>query len=156
MINNLLTYLTLENIFLVANWGVLPFWLLLIFAPNHKITRFFVHSIIAPLLLTTLYIYISYQIYLNGNLFEGFNLYLGLENLYTVYSDEAFLLIFWIHFLSISLFVGSWIARDSIKYSIPRIIMIISLILTYLTGPLGLVIYWFLRIFFSKKINFNE
>ena len=42
MINNLLTLLTNENIYLVANWGVIPFWLLLIAAPNHTLTNFFV------------------------------------------------------------------------------------------------------------------
>ena len=33
---------------------------------------------------------------------------------------------------------------------------IISLILTYFTGPVGLVFYWFIRIFFAKKISFND
>ena len=31
-----------------------------------------------------------------------------------------------------------------------------SLIFTYFTGPVGLVIYWFLRIFFASKISFND
>ena len=35
MINNLEPYLTFENIYLFANWGVIPFWLMLILAPNH-------------------------------------------------------------------------------------------------------------------------
>ena len=39
------------------------------------------------------------------------------------------------------------------KYLIPKIIIIPSLILTYFTGPIGLVTYWFLhRIFFAKKL----
>ena len=149
-------YLTLENIFLFANWGVLPFWMLLVFAPNQSITRVLVHSIIAPLLLAAAYVFIAFKIYQDGNIFQGFELYLGLENLYTVYSNESFLLIFWLHFLSISLFVGAWISRDSQKYFVPRIFVIVSLIITYFTGPLGIVLYWFIRIFFSKKISFNE
>ena len=44
MINNLLSLLTYENIYLIANWGVIPFWLLLMFIPNHSITNFF-HSV---------------------------------------------------------------------------------------------------------------
>ncbi len=31
MISNLLSLLTYENIYFIANWGVIPFWLLLIF-----------------------------------------------------------------------------------------------------------------------------
>ena len=156
MINNFEEYLTLENIFLFANWGVIPFWILLIFSPNNIITRFLVHSIVAPLLLGIAYIFITYKIYLNGNFLDGFGLYLGIENLYAIFSDEHFLLIFWLHFLSISLFVGSWIARDSVRYLIPQSLTAFSLIVTYFTGPLGIIIYWIIRIFFAKKISLNE
>ena len=156
MINNIEEYLTIENIFLISNWGVIPFWLLLLFSPNSSFTRFLVHSIIIPLILGCAYVFIVYKIYLNDNFFEGFGLYLGIENLYTVFSDENFLLIFWLHFLSISLLVGAWIARDSIRYSIPKILTALSLITTYFTGPLGIIIHWIIRIFFAKKISLNE
>ena len=156
MISNFEEYLTLENIFLFANWGVIPFWILLIFSPNNIITRFLVHSIVAPLLLGVAYIFITYKIYLNGNFLDGFELYLGIENLYAIFSDEHFLLIFWLHFLSISLFVGSWIARDSVRYLIPQSLTALSLIVTYFTGPLGIIIHWIIRIFFAKKISLNE
>ena len=123
MINNLEPYLTYENIYLVANWGVIPFWLMLIFIPNNGVTKFFVHSVVTPLLLGVAYVYIGYKIYLEGNIFEVFNLYFGLENLYTIYSNETFLLIFWLHFISISLLLGSWISRDGQKYMIPKILI---------------------------------
>ena len=156
MINNLLTLLTYENIYLLVNWGVIPFWLLLIIIPNHSLTNFFSQSIIAPFLLAAGYAYLSYTIYLEGNIFDGFELYAGLDGLYSMFANEALLLIFWLHFLAISLFAGAWIARDSRRYLIPKIITIPSLILTYFTGPIGLVIYWFIRIFFAKKISFND
>ncbi len=156
MINNLEPYLTFENIYLFVNWGVVPLWLMLVLAPNHSSTKFLVHSIVVPLLLAIAYIFVAYKIYLEGNFLEGFNLYLGLEELYAVYSNETFLLIFWLHFLSISLFVGSWISRDSQRYMIPKALTAISLLITYFTGPVGLVFYWFIRIFFSKKISFND
>ena len=156
MINNIEEYLTIENIFLISNWGVIPFWLLLLFSPNSSFTRFLVHSIIIPLILGCAYVFIVYKIYLNDNFFEGFGLYLGIENLYTVFSDENFLLIFWLHFLSISLFVGAWIARDSTRYSIPKILTALSLITTYFTGPLGIIIYWIIRIFFAKRISIYD
>ena len=156
MINNLLPLLTYENIYLIANWGVIPFWLLLIFFPNYQITNFLSQSVIAPLLLATGYIYLSYAIYNEGNIFDGFELYSGLDGLYSMFANEVLLLIFWLHFLAISLFVGAWIVRDSKRYFIPKIVTISSLILTYFTGPIGLVIYWFFRIFFAKKISLND
>ena len=156
MLNNLLGYITAENIYLVANWGIIPFWLLLIFVPNHGFTNFFAQSIIAPLLLALGYLYLSYSLYLEKNIFDGFELYSGLDGLYSMFSNEILLLVFWLHFLAISLFAGAWIVRDARKYFIPKIITIPSLILTYFSGPVGLVIYWFLRIFFAKKISLND
>ena len=156
MINNLLSLLTFENIYLIANWGVIPFWFLLIILPNHQLTNFFVQSVIVPLLLAIGYVYLSYKIYLGENILGGFELYSGLDGLYAMFANEALLLIFWLHFLALSLFVGSWIVRDSRKCFMPKIFTIPSLVLTYFTGPVGLVFYWFFRIFFTKKISFND
>ncbi len=156
MFNNLLTYVTVENIYLAANWGVIPFWLLLIFVPNHGFTNFLTQSIIAPLLLAIGYIYLTFNLYLEKNIFDGFELYSGLDGLYSMFANEILLLVFWLHFLSISLFAGAWIVRDARKFLIPKIITIPSLVLTYFSGPVGLVVYWFIRIFFAKKISFND
>jgi len=156
MINTLDSLLTFENIYLFANWGVVPFWLLLILMPTHNITKFFSHSIIAPLLLTVAYVFVARQIVLEDNMFEGFKLYLGLDGLIEMYSNESFQLIFWLHFLAISLFVGAWIARDSERHIVPKALSAPCILITYFTGPFGLVIYWFVRIFYAKKINFNE
>ncbi len=156
MIDSLLSFLTYENIYYISNIGVIPCWLLLIFSPSHIITKFFVKSVIIPILLSTAYIFISYQIYITENIFEVFNLYMGLDQLYTLFSNEAFLLIFWLHFLSINLFVGNWIATDSKIYLIPKFMVIFSLIITYFTGPVGLFFYWLIRVIYSKKINFYD
>ena len=156
MTDNLLSFLTYEKIYYIANIGVIPCWLLLIFLPNHLITKFFVKSVIIPSLLSTAYILVAYQIYITENIFEVFNLYLGLNELYALFSNEAFLLIFWLHFLSINLFIGNWIVSDSRIFMVPRFFVIISLIIAYFTGPVGLVFYWLIRIFYSKKINYYD
>ena len=156
MINTLDSLLTSENIYLIANWGVVPFWLLLILIPNHNITKFFSHSVIAPLLLSVAYVFVARQIILDENIFEGFNLYLSLDGLNEVYGYESLRLVFWLHFLAVSLFTGAWIARDSQRNMIPRLLSAPIIAITYFTGPFGIVIYWFIRIFYAKKINFNE
>ena len=156
MINTLETLLTFENIYLFANWGVLPFWLMLVFIPNHSITKKFCHSILAPLLLAIAYVFVARQIILDGNILEGFKLYIGLDGLEEIYSNDSLRLVFWLHFLAISLFIGSWIARDCQRYMVPKILSIPCIIITYFAGPVGIVVYWFIRIFYSKKINLNE
>ena len=150
-------YLTFENIYLWTNFGILPFWLMLIISPNSRIAQFFVNSVIAPLILSTAYIYIIYQtILLDEPIFDFFKLYLSLDNLYTVFATESFLLVFWLHFLGLNLFLGSWISRDGVKYNIPRKLVFFPLIIVYFTGPLGLVLYWFIRIFYAKRLGFHD
>jgi len=130
---------------------------MLIFIPNARITQLFVNSIILPLILAAAYIYVIYQtILLEEPILDIFNLYLSLDNLYTVFATESFLLIFWLHFLALNIFLGSWVARDAIKYNISRKLTSIPLILIYFIGPFGLVLYWSIRIFFSKKLGFHD
>jgi hypothetical protein len=148
---------TINNIYLWINFGILPFWLMLIFIPNSKFTQFFINSILLPLILSFAYIYVTYQlILLDEPLLNIFMLYLNLDNLYTVFATESFLLIFWLHFVSINIFTGSWVSRDSIRYSIPRFISAFSLILIYFVGPVGLLFYWLFRVFFAKRISFHD
>ena len=150
-------YLTQENIYLWTNFGILPFWLMLIIIPNSKFTQFFVNSIILPLILSATYIYIIYQaLLIDDPIFDVFKLYLGLDNLYILFATESFLLVFWLHFLALNLFLGSWISREGIKYNIARSLVFAPLILVYLTGPLGLVLYWLIRVFYAKRISFHD
>ena len=68
MLENIQIYFTLENIYTFANLGVIPFWLLLMFFPNETITKFIVHSVVAPLILSAAYIYIAIKYHkLNKN-----------------------------------------------------------------------------------------
>ena len=151
------SYLTFEATYLWANFGVLPFWFMLIFIPNSKITQIFINSIILPLIIASAYCYSIYQtILLDEPIFEVFKLYLSLDNLYTVFATEGFLLVFWLHFLALNLFLGCWVSQDGFKYSVSRGMIIISLILIYFTGPLGLVLYWMIRIFYAKKLGFHD
>ena len=150
-------HLTFENIYVWTSFGILPFWLMLIIIPDSKFTTFFVNSVILPLILSTAYIYVIYQaILLEEPIFDTFKIYLSLENLYTIFATESFLLVFWLHFLALNLFLGSWIARDGVKYNMPRGLVFVPLILVYFTGPLGLVLYWIIRVFYAKKLGFHD
>ena len=87
---------------------------------------------------------------------QNFSLYLGLDYLGELFSERAFLIIFWTHFLAINLFCGSWIVGDSRKFSMSKAIVFIPLIVTYFTGPLGIFIYWLIRIFYAKRISLYD
>ena len=139
------------------NIGVLPFWFMLLFFPQSKICRIFVTSIFPLLILAVIYSYLIFEITIKGfNFFDVFNLYLGLGELINIFSDKNYIIIFWIHFLAINLFCGSWIVKDYQKINVPKFLAFIPIVLTYFVGPLGLVFYWIIRIFFAKKISIYE
>ena len=125
-------YLTFENVYIWTNLGILPFWLMILFIPNSKISQIFINSVILPLILAVAYVYVFYQaILLNEPIFDIFKLFFSLDNLYTVFAAESFLLVFWLHFVTLNLFLGSWLSRDAIKYNISRKLTIVPLILIY-------------------------
>ena len=157
MLTGLEAYLTLENIYLWSNFFVIPFWLLLVLIPNSRVTQIFVNSVILPLILATSYVYVIYQIILiDEPIFNFFRLYLSLDDLYKVLSSESFLVVFWLHFISLNLFLGSWISRDAVKYNMSRTVVFFPLILVYFSGPVGLVLYWLIRVFYAKKLGFHD
>ena len=129
MLINLQNYFGPEIIYLWLSFGVLPFWLTLIFLPNSKVSLVFISSIFLPIIFSLIYCYMIYQLIINGeNIFDNFDLYLGIENLHSLFSNDIFLLIFWIHFLGINLFLGSWVSRDALRYNVPKFLSGISLI----------------------------
>ena len=157
MIEQIYAYFTIEILYFWVNLGVLPFWLTLIFFPQSNFTKYFVTSIFPIILLGGSYIFVLYKAYLDAYDFDSnFELYLSITNLSNLFTGNTFLMLFWIHFVSINLFVGGWIVRDSQRLLIGKILVAVPLIITYLIGPLGIFIYWLIRIFYAKSINLYE
>ena len=157
MIEQIYNYFTIDMLYYWVNIGVLPFWLILIFFPRSHLCRYLVTSIFPFLILTGAYIFVLYKSYLNSfNFASNFNLYMGIDDISDLFSEKNFLIMFWIHFISINLFTGGWIVKDSEKFMINKFLIFIPLIITYLIGPLGLFVYWLIRIFYAKNISLYD
>ena len=157
MFEQIYTYFTIETLYMWINLGVLPFWFILIIFPQSHLNRIFVTSIFPFFILSGVYIFILYKSYLTGYDFDGnFTLYLGLNELSRLFEDHLYIMIFWTHFIAINLFIGGWIVKDSQKFSINKVLLAIPLIVTYLIGPIGLFLYWIIRIFYAKRISLYE
>ena len=157
MIEQIYTYFTIETLYMWINLGVLPFWFILMVFPQSHLSRIFVTSIFPFFILSGVYIFILYKSYLIGYDFDGnFSLYLGLSELSRLFEDHLYIMIFWTHFIAINLFIGGWIVKDSQKFSINKVLMAVPLIVTYLIGPVGLLLYWIIRIFYAKRISLYE
>jgi len=157
MIEQISNFFNLEMIYLWLNFGILPFWFILIFFPQSNICKYLVTSIFPYLILAIICIYLLFENYKNGyNFLNNFSLYLGVDELTNLMIEKAFLITFWIHFLAINLFCGSWIVKDSSSLMIPKFLTFFPLVVTYFIGPLGLLIYWIFRIFFAKKLSLYD
>ena len=158
-------FFTLETIYLVSNYAVIPLWVMLLVAPNSKFTNIIINTIALPAIFACTYGYLLYQQFYNGGIFaeeaasialNNFSLYLGIDQLSSLLANKIFLLIFWIHFLTISIFVGTWIAKDAFRNGIHKYVTALPLILTYFTGPLGLFFYLFIRLVIIQKVRIHD
>jgi hypothetical protein len=60
-----------------------------------------------------------------------------LAGLRAVFSDDWVFAAAWTHYLVFDMVVGAWIARDSVKLELPRLLRTGALVLTFLAGPVG-------------------
>ena len=157
MIEQIYTFFTVEMIYLWSNLGVLPFWFVLIIFPNSQISKVFITSVFPTFILSLAYSYLLYIAYVDGyNFLQNFNLYLGLSRVSNLFEDQSFLILFWIHFLAMNLFCGGWIVKDSQMLGMNKLLVSLPLIITYLVGPIGITLYWIIRIFYAKRINLYD
>jgi hypothetical protein len=69
----------------------------------------------------------------------------SLADVATLFANPWLLLAGWTHYLAFDLFVGSWETRDARERRIPHLLVLPCLLLTFLFGPAGLLLYLGLR-----------
>ena len=135
-----------EQIFSIVNLVAILGWVLIAILPRWKYTRMVVLSGAIPLLLSVAYL--ALVILFFGQAEGGFD---SLANVMKLFTNEWAVLAGWIHYLAFDLFVGSWEVRDSQERGINHLLVIPCLFLTFMLGPIGLLLYSVLRLLLSKK-----
>lgn len=69
----------------------------------------------------------------------------SLEAVAMLFSSPGNLLAGWVHYLAFDLFVGRWIVDDAHARRLPRVAVLPCLVLTFLFGPVGLLLHMALR-----------
>ena len=157
MIEQIYTFFSIETIYLWLNFGVLPFWFILIFFPQSKICKIFTTSIFPIMIFSGVYGYLIYTIFIDDyDFLKNFSLYLSFANLLNLFENSNFLILFWIHFLALNLFCGGWMVNDYQKFNMPKVLIFFPLLITYFVGPLGIFFYWIFKIFYAKKISLYD
>jgi hypothetical protein len=73
-----------------------------------------------------------------------------------LFSNPWKLLAGWVHYLAFDLFTGTWEVRDSIDKGVPHLIVIPSLALTFLFGPMGLLLYIATRAMITRSAGLQS
>jgi hypothetical protein len=124
--------MTPEAVFSAANAFAGLAWLLLIFGGRA--------SWIAPLLLAALY---TTLIVTNFGGSPGD--FTTLDGVAKLFSNRWVLVAGWVHYLTFDLFIGSWELRDARERNIPHWVAAPCLLLTFLFGPIGLLLWFIVR-----------
>ena len=126
----------------------MPGWLLLVVFPNWLWTTRLITSLLIPAILGLVYFGIfaaQAQVMPEGG---GFG---SAAEVAILFSNPYLLTAGWIHYLAFDLFVGSWEVRDSKQHGINHFVVIPCLLLTFLLGPTGLVLYLIVRTVKTKR-----
>ncbi|HEX8000360.1 MAG TPA: ABA4-like family protein [Pyrinomonadaceae bacterium] len=140
-----------ETLFSICSMMVVPGWLLLVFAPRWKWSARIIASVVIPLLLAI--VYLSLVVTNFGKSEGGFG---SLMEVSKLFQNPYNLLAGWIHYLAFDLFIGSWEVRDAQRVGIHHLLVVPCLVLTFLLGPIGLLLYFALRAILKRRFIINE
>ena len=140
-----------ETLFAVCSWLAVLGWLLLIFLPRWKWSARVIAGGLIPVLLGLLYIYLIATHF--GESGGGFN---SLAEVSQLFRSPYNLLAGWVHYLAFDLFIGSWEVRDSERLKIHHLLVVPCLVLTFMLGPVGLLLYLVLRSTWKRRFIVNE
>jgi hypothetical protein len=65
----------------------------------------------------------------------------SLDGVGMFFADPALRLLGWVHYLAFDLWVGTWEAEEANRIGLPHGILLLSLVLTFLLGPVGLLTF---------------
>jgi len=136
--------MTPDQIFAIVNPLAALAWLVLLVAPRRAPI---VTGLVVPAILAALY---AALIVLNWGASDG-----GFSTLTAVaqlFANRWLLLAGWVHYLCFDLLVGTWEVQDARSRGVPHLLVVPCLLLTFLFGPAGWLLYKGLASIHSRSI----
>ena len=132
--------MTPEQIFSIVNLVAAVAWIMLMLLPRQQWVTGVVTSLIVPMLFA--FIYVGIVVTTFGRTPGGFS---TLGAVATLFSNPWARLAGWIHYLAFDLLLGPWEVRDARERGVPHLLVVPCLILTFLFGPAGWLLYTIVR-----------
>lgn len=145
--------MTPEIAFQYANLLVLPQWILMIVAPRWRMTQVLARMLPIPMVLAVMYLYWLFSVPPSASGpaldFRAFSTLAGVQSLFT--GQKEAVLAGWIHYLAFDLVAGSYILCDGQDRGLHHGWLIPCLILCFVLGPSGLLLYGLLRLILPNQ-----
>jgi len=125
----------------MLGWIVLlllsPFW--------GSFDKFLIGVIIT--LFAIIYAWLIFQVFTSDTL-KQFGSLNGVMELFT---NKTAVTAGWVHYLAFDLMIGTWEKKNSVKYNIHHLLVVPCFLLTFMLGPLGLLLYVLIRFIKTKQ-----
>lgn len=140
--------MTAETVFSIANMLALLSWVVLLVAVWRKANWLRDEALgrYVPLVLSALYSALIIFFFFNAP--GGFD---TLANVQLLFTSPWAALAGWVHYLAFDLFIGCWIARQTMNAGLPRWPLVVILSLTFMFGPMGLLAFEVTRFLLSPR-----
>jgi hypothetical protein len=135
-----------DHVFSICNTIALLGWIVLLFLPMWNSSDKFIAGIIVTLFAGIYTYYIVTNISAIG--MRSFN---SLKGVTQLFSNPLAVLIGWVHYLAFDLMTGIFIRKNGIKYGISHWLLVPCYLLTFMFGPIGLLLYFIIRWASSKQ-----
>src|SRR5215475_14292281 len=133
--------MSLNAIFQLCTVAALAGWLVLLIAPIAPTFAARISGMLVRLLLAVVYSGLMLAFWSRPE--GGFD---NLPNVMRLFTKPEIALAGWIHYLAFDLFVGSWQVRTARAESIPFLVVLPCLLLTFLFGPAGYLAFTGLKV----------
>mgnify|MGYP005991732099 CR=1 FL=1 len=135
-----------HNLFALSGPLALIGWGALMLSPLIPKLAQWVAGLAVPLVLS-----VAYTALILVNWADAPGGFASLDEVMLLFTVPAVALAGWLHYLAFDLFVGAWVARCAQAEGMPHLMVIPCLLLTFLFGPAGLVLFLILRL--SRRLT---
>jgi uncharacterized membrane protein YhdT len=137
---------TFNLYFKISSFLAISCWMFLIFFPRLSFSHHYIILITVGLLCFS-YGFLLVKKNHDNTIYPKGN-FSTLEGVCDLFKNPKSVLIGWIHYLAFDLMVGLYIKNQALEVGIPHWLQIPCFVLTLLFGPLGLLLFFLIRMFY--------
>ncbi len=132
--------MTLEQLFSSASSLAMLGWVILIFLPRRWTWLNQLPALFIPIILSVLYSFLIARYFFSSE--GGFD---TLANVQLLFTRPEVALAGWVHYLAFDLFIGAIVAKQADEIGLSRLIQAPILLLTFMFGPFGYLLFALLK-----------